>query len=93
MHVHARRRRGTATLVVEVFAAAVVGIVAGAVLGTIGANRLVDALDSDLIHLVRQIDTSTYLLAAIAVLIVTWLVLAISLATVPRDEQQAHDTR
>ena len=38
----------------EVLAAAVVGIVVGAVLGTVGANRLVDALDSDLIHLVRH---------------------------------------
>ena len=67
------------------FVAAAVGIVAGAVLGTIGANRLVDALDSDLIHLVRQIDTSTYVLAAVAVLIITAVVLGIGVATAPRD--------
>ena len=83
-----------ATLVLEVFAAAAVGVVAGVVLGTIGANRLVDALDSDLIHLGRHIDTSTYVVAAAVVLGITALVLAISLlVTAPRDEQQAHDTR
>ena len=93
VHVHTRRRRGTVSLVVEVFAAAAVGIVAGAVLGTIGANRLVDALDSDLIHLVRQIDTSTYVLAAVAVLIITALVLGIAVATAPTDHQHARDSR
>ena len=60
----------------EVLAAAVAGIVVGAVLGTVGANRLVDALDSDLIHLVREIDPSTYLLAAGAVLVAVAIVLA-----------------
>ena len=68
-------------VVLEVLAAAVIGIVVGAVLGTIGANRLVDALDSDLIHLVREIDTSTYLLAAAAVLVATVLVLVVGLVT------------
>jgi putative ABC transport system permease protein len=81
VHVHARRRRGASTVVLEVLAAAVIGIVVGAVLGTIGANRLVDALDSDLIHLVREIDTSTYLLAAAAVLVATVLVLVVGLVT------------
>jgi len=68
-------------VVLEVLAAAVVGIVVGAVLGTVGANRLVDALDSDLIHLVRQIDAATYLLAAGAVLVAVAIVLSVGLAT------------
>ena len=68
-------------VVLEVLAAAVIGIVVGAVLGTIGANRLVDALDSDLIHLVREIDTSTYLLAAAAVMIAALFVLVVGLVT------------
>jgi hypothetical protein len=92
VHVHAPRRRGTAIVVLEVFGSAMVGIVVGALLGTIGANRLVDALDSDLIHLVREIDTSTYVLAAAAVLVATALVLAVGLATdrrtVPRSSAQ-----
>jgi len=83
VHVHARRRGATGVLVVEVFVAAVIGIVAGALLGTVGANRLVDALDSDLVHLVRHIDASTYLLAALAVTMVTALVLGIGFATSP----------
>jgi hypothetical protein len=41
------------------------------------ADRLVDALDTDLIHLVSQIDRSTYLLAAAMVLGVTLATLAI----------------
>ena len=60
----------------EVLGAAVVGIVVGAVLGTVGANRLVDALDSALIHLVREIDPATYLLAAGAVLVAVAIILA-----------------
>ena len=81
VHVHTRRRRGTAVVVLEVLAAAVVGVVVGAVLGTVGAKRLVDALDSDLVHLVRTIDSATYLLAAGAVLIAVAIVLAVGLAT------------
>ena len=70
-------------------AIAVLGIIAGALLGAIGANRLVDALDSDLIHLVRHIDTATYLLAGGAVLVATALALGISLATGPsRDSPE-----
>ena len=42
------------------FAAVVVGIVVGAVLGTYAADRLVDALDTPLIHLTRHVDASTY---------------------------------
>lgn len=46
------------------------------------------ALDSDLIHLVRQIDTSTYVVVAAVVLAITALVLGISLlVTAPRDER------
>ena len=92
VHIHTRRRGARGALVVEVVVAAVIGIVAGALLGTVGANRLVDALDSDLVHLVRHIDASTYLLAALAVTVVTALVLAISVATAPTDDQQAPDT-
>ena len=68
-------------VVLEVLAAAMIGIVVGAVLGTIGANCLVDALDSNLIHLVREIDTSTYLLAADAVVIAALFVLVVGLVT------------
>jgi ABC-type antimicrobial peptide transport system permease subunit len=62
----------------EVFAAVVAGIVVGALLGTFAAGRLVDALDTTLIHLTRQIDPSTYLLAAGMVLVVSGLTLGVS---------------
>ena len=62
----------------EVFAAVAAGIVLGAVLGTYAADRLVDALDTPLIHLTRHVDTSTYALAAGMVLVVSALTLAVS---------------
>ena len=92
VHVHMRRRRGTAVVVLEVLGAAVVGIVVGAVLGTVGANRLVDALDSALIHLVREIDPATYLLAAGAVLVAVAIVLAVGLATDRSPERTGSST-
>jgi Na+/H+ antiporter NhaD/arsenite permease-like protein len=70
--------------VLEVLAALAVGLIVGAALGTAGAHRLVDALDSELIHLVRHIDASTYAFAAGLVLVVGGLTLAIGIATAPR---------
>jgi putative ABC transport system permease protein len=71
LHTHTRRRIGGRRITIEVLAAVVVGIVLGALLGTFAADRLVQALDTDLIHLVRHIDGSTYALAAGMVLLVT----------------------
>jgi Ca2+/Na+ antiporter len=62
----------------EVFAAVVAGIVVGALLGTYAADRLVDALDTPLIHLTRHIDASTYVWAAVMVLVVSALTLTVS---------------
>ncbi len=59
----------------EVFAAVVVGILVGALLGTYAADRLVDALDTPLIHLTRHVDASTYAWAAGMVLVVSALTL------------------
>ena len=56
----------------------VVGIVLGALLGTYAAKRLVDALDTPLIHLTRHVDASTYAWAAGMVLVVSALTLAVS---------------
>ncbi len=78
LHAHTRARVGGWRVSGEVFAAVVAGIVLGALLGTYAADRLVDALDTDLIHLTRQIDTSTYVLAAGMVLLVSALTLAVS---------------
>jgi hypothetical protein len=49
------------------------------VLGTVAADHLVDRLDSDLIHLVRDLDPATYLLATAGVLLVTVVTFAVSL--------------
>jgi putative ABC transport system permease protein len=78
LHAHTRARLGGLRVTLEVFAAAIAGIVVGALLGTYAADRLVDALDTTLIHLVRQVDTSTYALAAGMVLVVCGLTLAVS---------------
>jgi putative ABC transport system permease protein len=85
LHAHTRRRIGGRRLTVEVLAAVVVGIVIGVLLGTFAADRLVQALDTDLIHLVRHIDISTYLLAAGMVLLVTAGTLALGFFTAHRD--------
>ena len=47
-------------------------------LGTYAADRLVDALDTPLIHLTRHVDASTYVWAAGMVLVVSALTLAVS---------------
>ncbi len=84
LHAHTRRRIGGRRITLEVFVAAVVGIVLGALLGTFAADRLVQALDTDLIHLVRHIDASTYALAAGMVLLVTAGTLVIGFFTARR---------
>ena len=78
LHTHTRQRIGGRRVTLEVFAAVAAGIVVGALLGTFAADRLVDALDTTLIHLSRQIDTSTYVLAAGMVLLVSGLTLGVS---------------
>ena len=78
LHTRTRQRVGGGRVTLEVFAAVVVGIVVGVLLGTFAADRLVDALDTTLIHLTRQIDSSTYLLAAGMVLVVSALTLGVS---------------
>ncbi len=83
LHVHTKRSLGTGRLVLEVLAALAVGLIVGAALGTAGADRLVHALDSELIHIVRHIDASTYAFAAGLVLLVGGLTLAIGIATAP----------
>jgi hypothetical protein len=47
-------------------------------LGTFAADRLVDALDTPLIHITRQVDASTYAVAAGSVLLVSAMTLAVS---------------
>ncbi len=78
LHAHTRERIGGRRVTLEVFGAVVAGIVIGALLGTYAADRLVDALDTTLIHLSRQVDPSTYLLAAGMVLLVSALTLGVS---------------
>jgi len=78
LHTHTRQRIGGRRVTLEVFAAVGAGIVVGALLGTFAADRLVDALDTTLIHLSRQIDTSTYVLAAGMVFLVSGLTLGVS---------------
>jgi putative ABC transport system permease protein len=78
LHAHTRELVGGWRVTAEVLGAVVVGILLGAVLGTWAADRLVDALDTDLIHLTRQVDASTYLLAAGMVLLVSGLTLGVS---------------
>jgi putative ABC transport system permease protein len=94
LHTHARRRIGGRRLTVEVLAAVVAGIVVGAALGTFAADRLVDALDSELIHLARHVDRSTYLLASGMVLIVSLTTLAVGFFSARRrsDLEVAADT-
>jgi len=70
LHAHTRVRHGVLRLVVEVLLALGAGILVGAVVGTRLAAALVDALDTDLVHLVDHIDTVTYLVAAGLVLVV-----------------------
>lgn len=78
LHAHTRARIGGWRVTAEVFAAVVAGIVVGGVLGTYAADRLVDALDTPLIHLTRHVDASTYAWAAGMVLVVSALTLAVS---------------
>ena len=87
LHTHTRRRIGGRRVTVEVLAAVAAGIVVGALLGTFAADHLVDALDTDLIHLVRDIDTSTYLLAAAMVLVVSLATLAIGFFSARRPPE------
>jgi chromate transport protein ChrA len=60
-----------ARFALEASVAVLVGVVVGSVLGTIGARRLVNRLDTDLIHLVHTVDASTYVVAALVVLVVS----------------------
>jgi putative ABC transport system permease protein len=78
LHAHTRQRVGGWRVTGEVFAAVVAGIVVGAALGTFAADRLVDALETPLIHITRQVDASTYVLAAGLVLVVSATTLTIS---------------
>jgi putative ABC transport system permease protein len=78
LHTRTRARVGGGRIAAEVLAAVVVGILIGAVLGTYAADRLVDALDTPLIHLTRHVDASTYAWAAGMVLVVSALTLAVS---------------
>jgi putative ABC transport system permease protein len=79
LHARTRRSASPSRWLLEVLGAAVVGIGLGCVLGTVAADHLVDRLDSDLVHLVRDLDPATYLLAAAGVLLVTVVTLAVSL--------------
>lgn len=78
LHAHTRERIGGWRVTTEVFVAVVSGIVLGAVLGTYAAHRLVDALDTPLIHLTRHVDGSTYAWAAGMVMVVSALTLTVS---------------
>jgi putative ABC transport system permease protein len=78
LHTRTRARIGGWRVTGEISAAVVVGIVLGALLGTYAADRLVDALDTPLIHLTRHVDASTYAWAAGMVLVVSALTLAVS---------------
>jgi putative ABC transport system permease protein len=78
LHTRTRAPIGGWRVTAEIFAAVVTGIVLGAVLGTYAADRLVDALDTPLIHLTRDVDASTYAWAAGMVLVVSALTLAVS---------------
>jgi putative ABC transport system permease protein len=67
VHRHTTRSGSRAAFAAEALAAVLAGVVVGAVLGTIGARRLVSRLDTDLVHLVRTVDTSTYVIAGFVV--------------------------
>ena len=81
VHTHSRQRLGGRRITLEILGAVAVGIVVGALLGTFAADRLVAALDTDLIHLVREIDVSTYVLAVVTVLLVSVATLGITWVT------------
>jgi hypothetical protein len=78
LHAHTRQRVGGWRVTGEVLLAVLAGLLVGAVLGTFAADRLVDALDTPLIHITRQVDPSTYALAAGLVLLVSVTTLTIS---------------
>jgi putative ABC transport system permease protein len=78
LHTHTRARVGGWRVTAEIFAAVAVGIVVGALLGTFATDRLVDALDTPLIHLSSHVDPSTYAWAAGMVLSVSALTLSVS---------------
>ncbi len=77
VHRHATGQRSRGGFAVEALAAVIVGVVVGAVIGTIGARRLVDRLDTDLIHLVQTVDASTYVFAALVVLGISAIVVGV----------------
>jgi putative ABC transport system permease protein len=81
VHRHATGQRSQRGFALEALAAVVVGIVLGAVVGTIGARRLVDRLDTDLIHLVPTVDASTYAFAALVVLGISAIVVGVGAVT------------
>jgi uncharacterized membrane protein YhaH (DUF805 family) len=81
VHRHATGQRSQRGFALEALAAVVVGIVLGAVVGTIGARRLVDRLDTDLIHLVQTVDASTYAFAALVVLGISAIVVGVGAVT------------
>jgi putative ABC transport system permease protein len=89
LHARIRALLGGWRITAEVFAAVGVGILLGAVLGTYAADRLVDALDTPLIHLTRHIDASTYAWAVGMVLVVSALTLAVSWWTRRRSSAAA----
>jgi hypothetical protein len=78
LHARTSARISGWRIIAEVLAAVLVGIVLGSVLGTYAADRLVDALDTPLIHLTRQVDASTNALAAAHGLVGSALTLAVS---------------
>jgi putative ABC transport system permease protein len=90
VHRRASANASPARFAVEAFGAVVVGIVVGSAIGTIGARRLVDRLDTDLIHLVHTVDASTYVYAALVVLVVSAVVVGMSAFTgaAPRNARQ-----
>jgi putative ABC transport system permease protein len=88
LHARTRGRRGFVHLAVEVFGAVAVGIVVGALVGTFAADRLVHALDSELVHLTRDISGSTYLFAIGMVLLVSAVMLVVGAATLPRPDPE-----
>jgi putative ABC transport system permease protein len=77
VHRHATGQRSQGGFALEALVAVIVGVIVGAAVGTIGARRLVDRLDSDLIHLVRTVDASTYLFAALVVVGVSAIVVGV----------------
>ncbi|MFN8028239.1 MAG: hypothetical protein U0W40_18310 [Acidimicrobiia bacterium] len=70
LQAHTRVRHGVLKLVLEVLGALLVGILLGSVVGARLADALLADLNTELVHLMESIDTTTYLLAAGLVLVV-----------------------